>query len=81
MEELEKVPGADLVPYEPGLPLETTIRASLVRFLPGSVISLAAVFAFLGMVPGPGEWLEAMAILALQSQCHREGVLVADLMS
>ena len=62
MEELEKVPGADLVPYEPGLPLETTIRASLVRFRPGSVISLAAVFAFLGMVPGPGEWLEAMAM-------------------
>ena len=51
-----------LVPYERGLPLSTALRGTFGRFLPGTVLSLAAVFTFLGG-GGPGVWPEAIVLV------------------
>ena len=60
MEGLQGTTGKELVPYKQGVSLGTVIRASLGRFLPGSILGLGSVFALLGL--GPGEWLGAAAI-------------------
>lgn len=49
--------------YRPGFPLAASLKGALGRFLPGALVSLAAVLSVLGGVPGGGEFMEAVLTL------------------
>ena len=63
MEELQETSATELVPYQRGLPFGEIAQASVGRFLPGAVLSLATTVTLLGGVPGPGEWFEALTMI------------------
>lgn len=55
--------GSELVPYERGLSLRTTVKATLGRFLPGATLSLAAGVGLMGATPFSVGWLEWAVVL------------------
>ncbi len=63
MKDLQETSATELVPYERGLPFGEIVQASASRFLPGAVLSLAAMLTLAGGVSGSGGWLEALPVI------------------
>lgn len=78
MNDLEEIGSHDLAPYERGLPFRDVLEGSLTRFLPGAIVGLTGMLAWVGWpsnvlanVPG---YLALVAIVSLGFGLGLEGL-------